>query len=98
VKDLSEISIGWNVLWEKVCLSIAETGGSKADRVRGVWCGIRMFINESRGIVDLVVDDNVKILFRRVIGYFSVGDLFCAGHLDCTRGLSDVLICRVRPV
>lgn len=41
-----------------------------------------MFINETRGIVNFVVDDDIKVFFRSVVRDFGVGDFFCFGHFD----------------
>ena len=41
---------------------------------------IRVFIDKTRGIVDLVVDDDVEVSFGRVLRNLGVGDLVWAGH------------------
>lgn len=48
----------------------------------GFGCDVRMLINEARGIVDFVVDDDIEVFFRRVARYFGVGEFFCRRHLE----------------
>ncbi len=53
----------------------------------GVRCGagnvcLRVLINERRGIVDFIVDDDVEIFLGRVLRYFFVGD-FLFRHFVC---------------
>jgi putative transposon-encoded protein len=35
-----------------------------------------MFVNKTRRIVDCIVDDEVEVLFRRVVCDLGVGDFF----------------------
>ena len=39
-----------------------------------------MFVNETRRIVDCIVDDEVEVLFRRVVCDLGVGDFFSCRH------------------
>lgn len=40
---------------------------------------VRMLVDKGRGIVDLVVDDNVDVLLGRVLRHFGVGEFLRHG-------------------
>lgn len=44
-----------------------------------------MLIDETGCVVDFVVDDDVEVLFRRVLGDFGVGEFF--GHFGVVLGV-----------
>lgn len=64
------------------CMRREEGGGiSTAGLPQGGRRNVRVLVNEARGIVDLVVDDHVKIILGVVLGDVRVGEFLGAGHL-----------------
>jgi hypothetical protein len=57
----------------------------KGAKIRGKREDLRVLIYELGDVVDLVVNDAVKVLLGVVLGNILVGELLSGGHLDFSR-------------